>query len=67
MTGGVFEAVEPGSKLWPQTDPRFLGNSGRYGHNGHVCMVESLDFLIIHIHTFGMDEIEYFSGYVSLT
>lgn len=46
---------------WHRVEP---GDGGH--HTGHYCYVPGLDFLVIDLHTYGLDEDEYWINRVSL-
>ena len=60
MTLGDYVNVDPGHSWWPTTDPRYQ-QARNTEHNVHTCYVQALDFLIVHVFTFGLDTDGYFA------
>ena len=47
-----------GEAPFPPTIPTEPASSAST-HNGHYCYIPSMDFLLVHVFTFGLDEEEY--------
>lgn len=65
---GKVEINPPVTPVDPPLDPfgwHKLPKGGDISHTGHYCYIPGMDFLLVHVHTYGLDKEDYWTFKVS--